>query len=54
MPLLAVDYDSAVLRQAAKDVRLDLVLFLFGEIAGHLAAGVAPRLLDNAVFSEEV
>ena len=41
-------------RQAAEQVRLDLVFFLLGVVAGHLAAGVAPRLFDHAGFAEEV
>jgi hypothetical protein len=51
---LAVNNNGGVLRQPTEDVRFDFVLFLFGEIAGHLAAGVAPRFLDDALLAEEV
>ena len=39
---LAVDNDSGVFLEISENVRFDFVFFLFGIVAGHFSAVVAP------------
>ncbi len=54
MATLAVDDDSSVFGEIAQEVRLYLVLLLFGIIARPTAARVAPRSFDYALPAEEI
>ena len=54
MSPFAVDDYSRVFPQIAQEVRLYLVLLLFGIIARSTAARVAPRFFDYAFPAEEI
>ena len=54
MAFLAMYNDASMLRQRTPDVRLDLVFLLLRIVSRHLAIGVAPGFLDDALLAEEV